>query len=69
MIKRKVFTSLRAKMFGSLVAAAVCAVVVFVVGLVIQTCYLNYYYLRDDITFQRNVTICIPCRIMCRSTL
>ena len=55
MIKRKVFTSLRAKMFGSLVAAAVCAVVVFVVGLVIQTCYLNYYYLRDDITFQRNV--------------
>lgn len=55
MIKRKVYTSLRAKIFASLLLATVCAVVVFVVGLVIQNCYLNYYYLREDMAFQRNI--------------
>ena len=55
MIKWKVHTSLQAKMICSLVAAVLCAVFVFVAGLVVETCYINYYYLRDDVTFQRNI--------------
>ena len=36
-------SSLQAKMICSLVAAVLCAVFVFVAGLVVETCYINYY--------------------------